>query len=52
MMYTLLRGIFITIGITPPAPEKAKWVAVVFFGICAAVFVGMVALGMMLLQRM
>jgi len=52
MIYQLLRGIFITIGITPPAPGKEKWVALVFFGICAAVFIGMVILGAFLLRSM
>ncbi len=52
MIYSLLRGIFVTIGITPPPPEKARSVAIVFFGICALVFVGMVMLGVLLLKGM
>ncbi len=52
MIYSLLRGIFVTIGITPPPPERARWVAVVFFGICALVFFGMVMLGAVLLKGM
>ncbi len=52
MIYSALRGIFIAIGITPPPPERARTVAVVFFGICALVFVGMVMLGVLLLKGM
>ena len=52
MIYSMLRGIFITIGITPPRPDQAKWVAAVFFGVCAIMFVGMVMLGVLLLKGM
>ncbi len=52
MIYQMLRGIFITIGITPPQPGKEKWVAIVFFSICALVFVGMILLGVLLLKGM
>jgi len=52
MFYSLLRGIFVTIGITPPPPERARTVGIVFFSICALVLVGMVALGVLLLKGM
>ncbi len=52
MIYSMLRGIFIAIGITPPTQEQSRWVAVVFFGICALVFAGMVMLGVLLLKGM
>lgn len=42
----------IAIGITPPQPGKEKWVAAVFFGVCAALLVGMVLLGAWLLRLM
>lgn len=51
-IYGTLRGIMIAIGITPPPPGQEKWVAVVFFGICALVFLGALALGAWLLRGM
>ena len=52
MIYSTLRGIMIAIGITPPPAGKEKWVAVVFFGICGLIAVGMLALGAYLLHSM
>lgn len=52
MIYSILRGIMITIGITPPPPGKEKWVAIIFFGACACFIAGMIWLGVLLLQRM
>ena len=51
-IYYTLRGIMITIGITPPPPGKEKWVAVVFFGACALFLAGMIMLGALLLRNM
>jgi hypothetical protein len=52
MIYSALRGIMIAIGITPPEPGKEKWVAIVFFGVCALIAVGIVGLGWWLLRAM
>lgn len=52
MIYAALRGIFIAIGITPPAPGRERWVAIAFFGICAFVFAGVLLLGWWLLRSM
>jgi hypothetical protein len=51
-IYSMLRGIMIAIGITPPQPGKEKWVAVVFFGVCGLFVVGMVLLGAWILRGM
>jgi len=50
MIYSALRAIMIAIGITPPQPGKEKWVAIIFFGICALIFAGVVTLGWFLLR--
>ena len=52
MIYSTLRGIMIAIGITPPPPGRERWVAVVFFGLCALIAVAGVALGWWLLKSM
>ncbi len=52
MIYSTLRAIMIAIGITPPAPGKEKWVAIVFFGICALIAIGVLLLGAWLLRAM
>lgn len=51
-VYYTLRGIMITIGITPPPPGKEWWVALIFFGACALIAVGLVLLGALLLRTM
>jgi hypothetical protein len=51
-IYYILRGIMITIGITPPEPGKEKWVALVFFGIFGLLTLGTIALGAALLRGM
>ncbi len=51
-VYYLLRGIMITIGITPPQPGNEKWVALIFFGTCALLIVAMIFLGAWLLRAM
>jgi hypothetical protein len=51
-IYSMLRGIMITIGITPPGPGNEWWVAIVFFGMCALFAVGMLMLGALLLRSM
>ncbi len=48
----MLRGIMITIGITPPDPGDEWWVAAIFFGACALFAAGMVWLGVFLLGSM
>ena len=50
MIYSALRGIMIAIGITPPPPGSEKWVAVVFFGVCAVIAAGVLLLGAYLLR--
>jgi hypothetical protein len=52
MLYTALRGIMIAIGITPPHPGKEKWVALVFFGVGALIFAGVLVLGWFFLRGM
>jgi hypothetical protein len=52
VIYSTLRAIMIAIGITPPAPGREKWVAVVFFGVSALMAIGMVLLGAWLLRVM
>ncbi len=42
----------IAIGITPPEPGHEKWVAVVFFGVCALIAVGVLVLGWWFLRAM
>jgi hypothetical protein len=51
-IYYMLRGVMITIGITPPPPGKEWWVALIFFGACAMIAVGLVLLGALLLRSM
>jgi hypothetical protein len=51
-VYYTLRGIMITIGITPPPPGKEWWVALIFFGTCGLIAVGLVVLGAFLLRSM
>ena len=51
-VYYMLRGIMITIGITPPPPGNEWWVAAIFFGVCALVAIGTVWLGVLLLRNM
>ena len=50
MIYSTLRGIMIAIGITPPQPGNEKWVAIVFFGVCAAIALAVLILGALLLH--
>lgn len=52
MIYATLRAIMIAIGITPPEPGHEKWVAIVFFGVCALITVGVLSLGWLLLKSM
>lgn len=52
VIYSILRGIMIAIGITPPERGQEKWVAIVFFGVCAVVAVGMLLLGVWVLRGM
>jgi hypothetical protein len=49
-VYYMLRGIMITIGITPPPPGKEWWVALIFFGACALIAAGFVLFGALLLR--
>jgi hypothetical protein len=51
-IYYMLRGVMITIGITPPPPGKEWWVALIFFGACGLIAVGLVLLGALLLRSM
>jgi hypothetical protein len=50
MIYSTLRGIMVAIGITPPQPGHERWVAAVFFGICALIVTGVLFLGAWLLH--
>ena len=52
MIYSTLRGIMIAIGITPPEGGNEKWVATVFFGVCAVIALGILALGAWLLHAL
>jgi len=51
-VYAMLRGIMIAMGITPPEAGKEKWVAIVFFGVCVLLAMGMVLFGAWLLRAM
>ena len=52
MIYSTLRAIMIAIGITPPAPGREKWVAIIFFGVSTLMAIGMIVLGAWLLRAM
>jgi len=51
-MVAFLRAMSVTIGFTPPPPEKEKSVAAIVFALFVGIMAGMTALGFFLVYMM